>query len=294
MGALAAWAGFTLPSALVLILFAYSVASLESVLGTGWLHGLKVAAVAVVTVAVLGMARALAPDRQRATLAVAGAEVALAIPSAWGQVGAIALGGVVGMVLLRDGAPTDHVSLPLSVSRTAAAVALILFVALLIGLPLAVPVVQSPVLAYFDAFYRAGSLVFGGGHVVLPLLRAEVVPETFQFLGFVFICGRTRKGKFQLKRKTRRDRMRAKLRKIKAELRERMHQPFPEQGRWLAQVVGGFYNYHAVPTNMPALRAFRYGCCVRSRVIRPSSFRRPTCPAARCAIGRPQGLLRSG
>jgi RNA-directed DNA polymerase len=83
-------------------------------------------------------------------------------------------------------------------------------------------------------------------------------PETFQFLGFVFICGRTRKGKFQLKRKTRRDRMRAKLKEIKAELRERMHQPIPEQGRWLAQVVRGFYNYHAVPTNMSALRAFRY------------------------------------
>jgi RNA-directed DNA polymerase len=83
-------------------------------------------------------------------------------------------------------------------------------------------------------------------------------PETFQFLGFVFICGRSRKGRFQLKRKTRRDRMRAKLKKIKAELRERMHQPIPEQGRWLAQVVGGFYNYHAVPTNMAALRAFRY------------------------------------
>jgi RNA-directed DNA polymerase len=83
-------------------------------------------------------------------------------------------------------------------------------------------------------------------------------PETFQFLGFVFICGRSRKGRFQLKRKTRRDRMRAKLKKIKAELRERMHQPIPEQGRWLAQIVRGFYNYHAVPTNMPALRAFRY------------------------------------
>jgi retron-type reverse transcriptase len=83
-------------------------------------------------------------------------------------------------------------------------------------------------------------------------------PETFKFLGFVFICGRSRKGRFQLKRKTRRDRMRAKLKKIKAELRERMHQPIPEQGRWLAQIVRGFYNYHAVPTNTPALRAFRY------------------------------------
>ena len=175
-GALAAWVGFTLPSALALVVFAYSLASLENVLGTGWLHGLKVAAVAVVAMAVFGMARALAPDRQRATLAVAGAVIALAVPSAWGQVGAIVLGGVVGIALLRDGAPTDHASLPLSVSRTGAVVALILFFSLLIGLPLLVPVVQSPSLAYFDAFYRAGSLVFGGGHVVLPLLQAEVVP----------------------------------------------------------------------------------------------------------------------
>jgi RNA-directed DNA polymerase len=78
-------------------------------------------------------------------------------------------------------------------------------------------------------------------------------PETFKFLGFVLICGRSRKGRFQLQRKTRRDRMRAKLKEIKAELRERMHQPIPEQGRWLAQIVRGFYAYHAVPTNMPAL-----------------------------------------
>jgi len=83
-------------------------------------------------------------------------------------------------------------------------------------------------------------------------------PETFKFLGFVFICGRSRKGKFQLKRKTRRDRMRVKLRGIKEELRERMHQPVPEQGRWLAQVIRGFFAYHAVPTNFPALGAFRH------------------------------------
>ena len=177
MGALAAWAGFTLPSALALVLFAYSLAALESVLGTGWLHGLKVAAVAVVAMAVLGMARALAPDRQRATLAVAGAVVALAVPSAWGQVGAIVLGGVVGIALLRDGAPTDHASLPLSVSRTAAVVALILFFATADRIAAGRSgACKARALAYFDAFYRAGSLVFGGGHVVLPLLQAEVVP----------------------------------------------------------------------------------------------------------------------
>src|SRR5258705_2344983 len=83
-------------------------------------------------------------------------------------------------------------------------------------------------------------------------------PETFKFLGFVFICGRSRTGKFQLKRKTRRDRMRVKLTEIKEELRRRMHQPIPEQGRWLAQVVRGFFAYHAVPTNFPALSAFHH------------------------------------
>src|SRR5262245_11183903 len=176
-GALAAWAGFTLPSALLLVLFAYSLVPVEGLIGTGWLHGLKVAAVAVVALAVLGMARTLAPDRERGTLAVAAAAIALTVPSAWGQIGAMALGGVVGAVLLRGGEPGAPASLPISVSRTAAVVALGLFFALLIALPLAVASLQSPALAYFDAFYRAGSLVFGGGHVVLPLLQAEVVPR---------------------------------------------------------------------------------------------------------------------
>ena len=83
-------------------------------------------------------------------------------------------------------------------------------------------------------------------------------PETFNFLGFTFICGKSRRGKFQIKRKTRRDRMRAKLQEIKEELRRRMHQPIPEQGKWLKQVVTGYFDYHAVPTNSPALHAFRY------------------------------------
>jgi chromate transporter len=176
LGALAAWAGFTLPSAVALVLFAYSLVGLEGVLGTGWLHGLKVAAVAVVALAVLGMARSLAPDRERATLAVASAVMALAIPSAWGQIGAIALGGVVGMLLLRSSAPANHVSLPLSVSHTTGFLALAAFFGLLFGLPLLVSAFPSQGLALFDAFYRSGSLVFGGGHVVLPLLQAEVVP----------------------------------------------------------------------------------------------------------------------
>ena len=82
-------------------------------------------------------------------------------------------------------------------------------------------------------------------------------PETFNFLGFTFICGRTRSGKFQIKRKTRRDRMQAKLREIKEALRRCMHRPIPEQGKWLGRVVRGYFNYHAVPTNSRALVAFR-------------------------------------
>jgi chromate transporter len=175
-GALAAWAGFTLPSAILMILFAYSLVGLEGLLGTGWLDGLKAAAVAVVALAVLSMARTLAPDRPRATLAVAAALLALSIPSTWGQVGAIALGGVVGLALLRDGTAREHTSLPLAVPRSLAVAALGTFLALLLLLPLLASNLHSPALNQFDAFYRAGSLVFGGGHVVLPLLQAEVVP----------------------------------------------------------------------------------------------------------------------
>jgi chromate transporter len=174
-GALSAWIGFTLPSALAMVLFAYGVSALGDVSGSGWLHGLKVAAVAVVAQAVLGMARTLAPDRERATLAVSAAIVVLAVPSAWGQIGAIIMGGVVGITMLRREAPVDHAALPLRVSRTTGAVMLVWFFALLIGLPLLSALTPAQSVKEFDAFYRAGSLVFGGGHVVLPLLQASVV-----------------------------------------------------------------------------------------------------------------------
>jgi len=176
LGALAAWAGFTLPSALALVLFAYGVAALGDALGSGWLHGLKVAAVAVVAQAVLLMMRSLAPDRERATLAVVAAALVLAIPGVWGQIGAILLGGLAGVTVLRSGAPTDHVALPHAVSRTAAVAAIIVFFLILFGLPLLLAVFPNHAVQLFEAFYRAGSLVFGGGHVVLPLLQASVVP----------------------------------------------------------------------------------------------------------------------
>jgi chromate transporter len=176
-GSIAAWVGFTLPSAIVLVIFAYGVSTIGGALGGGWLHGLKVAAVAVVAQAVLSMMQSLAPDRERATLAVVAAVIALVVPSAWGQVGAIILGAIVGLIFLRNAAPADFVSLPHPVKRVVGALALTVFFGLLIGLPLLLAVMPNHSLSLFEAFYRAGSLVFGGGHVVLPLLQASVVPS---------------------------------------------------------------------------------------------------------------------
>lgn len=175
-GALVAWIGFTLPSALALTLFAYGVGTLSDFAGSGWLHGLKVAAVAVVAQAVLGMMRSLAPDRERASIAVAAAVLTLTIPSAGGQIAAIGLGGIAGLVLPRPPPIDVPAHLPVSASRRTGAVMLALFFALLIALPLANAAVPNHTLALVDAFYRAGALVFGGGHVVLPLLQAAVVP----------------------------------------------------------------------------------------------------------------------
>jgi len=176
IGALVAWAGFTLPSAIALVLFAYGVGALGNAFGSGWLHGLKVVAVAVVAQAVLGMMRQLAPDRERATLAAVAAVIVLAMPSAAGQISAIVLGGIVGVVLLKGAPPAMQASLPLTASRATGAVLLIVFLVLLVGLPVLAAAVPVQSLKLFEAFYRVGSLVFGGGHVVLPLLQVSVVP----------------------------------------------------------------------------------------------------------------------
>src|SRR5262245_5680983 len=176
LGALAAWAGFTLPSALILILFSSSSVGLPIRIRTGCRNGLNPAPLAVVPLAAASMARSLAPDRPRATLAVAAAILALTFPSTSGQLGAIALGGLVGLALNAEAPSEDDAALPLTVSPSVAVAALIAFFGLLVLLPLAQAALNSPALAQFTAFYRAGSLVFGGGHVVLPLLQAEVVP----------------------------------------------------------------------------------------------------------------------
>jgi chromate transporter len=176
-GMFAAWLGFTLPSAVAMALFAYGVTALGDVSQAGWLRGLKLVAVAVVAQAVWGMARSLAPDRPRATLAVAATLVALAIPSSLGQVAAIALGGIVGLLVLARPEIADgpRAALGIRIPRAFALALLAAFFALLVVLP---PLARGGghTLALFDAFYRAGALVFGGGHVVLPLLQAAVVP----------------------------------------------------------------------------------------------------------------------
>jgi chromate transporter len=178
-GGLVASASFTLPSALLLVAFGYGVATIGDLSRAGWLHGLKLAAVAVVAQAVWGMGRTLCPDRARQTLCLCAAAVLLLVPGAISQIGVIAAGALAGWLLYRrhlDPPPALETS---SGRRTplAAATALVAFFALLVLLPALAATSQSRSVAVFDSFYRSGSLVFGGGHVVLPLLRAEVVPK---------------------------------------------------------------------------------------------------------------------
>lgn len=176
-GLLAAWAGFTLPSAIVLILFALGIAQYQGVAESGWVHGLKVVAVAIVAQAVWGMAKSLCPDRPRAAVAVLTALLTLALPSATGQVSAIIAAGLIGRWCLKAAQPSASPSHTYFVSRKLGAAALLLFAALLIGLPLWAAATGSSVLSLLEGVYRSGALVFGGGHVVLPLLQTTVVPS---------------------------------------------------------------------------------------------------------------------
>ncbi|WP_370741126.1 chromate efflux transporter [Caldibacillus debilis] len=175
-GAIAAWIGFTLPSAVALALFAGFLKG-TSFRETGWLHGLLVAAVAVVAHAVWGMAKNFASDRPRATIAITAAILALMIPSVFSQVGIIVGAGIAGWIFFRNVPGAQPVPITLSFNKKAAGVLLILFFVLLGLLPVARKFTDSNWVALFDSFYRSGALVFGGGHVVLPLLQAEVVPS---------------------------------------------------------------------------------------------------------------------
>ena len=176
-GAVAAWLGFTLPSAMALILFAAGVTQWAALSQSGAVHGLKVAAVAVVAQAVWGMGKSLCPDRLRAGVAVLSALLVLAVPTATGQVAAIAAGGIVGRWMLTLGPLPAAQHRDYGVSKRAGAALLGVFMVLLVVLPLVAAAVHSPALSVLANFYQAGALVFGGGHVVLPLLQAGVVPH---------------------------------------------------------------------------------------------------------------------
>jgi chromate transporter len=176
-GALCAWAGFTLPSAIALILFASGVTQWAALAQSGVVHGLETVAVAIVAQAVWGMAKALCPDRTRVGIAIVSALLVLAIPSAMGQVGAIVAGGIAGRWAVQPGhlpvaGHRDHF-----VRKRTGATMLLLFGLLLVLLPVLSAAVRSPTLSVISSFYQSGALVFGGGHVVLPLLQTSVVPN---------------------------------------------------------------------------------------------------------------------
>jgi chromate transporter len=175
LGGVAAWFAFTTPSALILFAFAIGAAAFTGPAAEGFLHGLKLVAVAVVAQAIWGMARTLAPDRARAGIALAAVAMVVLAAGSFGQIAAIALGAGAGLWLCRgEVAPlSGHLNFP--VTRRGGVIALVLFTALLLIPPLAATATGSQVLALFDGFYRSGALVFGGGHVVLPLLQAQVV-----------------------------------------------------------------------------------------------------------------------
>ncbi|MBP9950866.1 MAG: chromate efflux transporter [Cypionkella sp.] len=174
LGALAAWAAFTLPSAILMVLFAFGAAAFAGPAGLGLVHGLKVVAVAVVAQAVWGMARTLAPDRTRAAIALAAVLIVVFAGGSLGQIAAIVMGGLAGLLACRGGTAPLAGHLQFRIPKSVGLGALAVFGLLLVLLPLAASMSQG--VALFDAFYRSGSLVFGGGHVVLPLLQAEVVP----------------------------------------------------------------------------------------------------------------------
>ena len=174
-GSFAAWLGFTLPSAVALVLFAYGVREFGGETD-GWLHGLKVAAVAVVALALWGMGRTLAPDKPRVAIAVLAAVAMLAADGVTAQLAVIAGGAALGLAFLQPPEPATGAADGKRTGARVGAAALIAFVILLIALPVASRFTGDTLIAVADSFYRTGSLVFGGGHVVLPLLEAEVVP----------------------------------------------------------------------------------------------------------------------
>lgn len=184
-GACAAWLGFTLPSALAMTVFALLLRYSHGLAHGGWLHGLKLVAVAVVAQALWGMGRSLCPDKERASLAVAAALLAVLVPSVAGQIVVIVLGAVIGIWLLQASPQELHEVLSVPLGKRSAIVLLAIFGLLLIGLPVLTAMLRQPGLALFASFYQSGALVFGGGHVVLPLLQAQLVPASMDNTTFL-------------------------------------------------------------------------------------------------------------
>jgi chromate transporter len=175
LGGIVAWIGFTLPSVIALVLFALLLQGFD-VGNAGWIHGLKIVAVAIVAHAILGMGQKLTPDRERATIAILAAIITLVWPTAASQILLIVLAGIIGTILYKNTKIPDLPEIRVPLSRSLAVSCLVVFFGLLFLLPFLRSFTSFEWLAVFDSFYRAGSLVFGGGHVVLPLLEREVVP----------------------------------------------------------------------------------------------------------------------
>lgn len=175
LGGLAAWFAFTMPSALILFAFAMGAAAFTGPVAEGFLHGLKLVAVAVVAQAIWGMTQSLTPDRARAAIALAAVAIVVSFAGSLAQIAAIAFGACAGLWLCRGEAAPVSGQLNFPVTRRGGVVALALFAVLLLASPFLTAATGSHGLAVFDAFYRSGALVFGGGHVVLPLLQAQVV-----------------------------------------------------------------------------------------------------------------------
>lgn len=176
-GAFAAWLGFTMPSALILMLIAFGISANRDIIPSTVLHGLAIVAVAVIAQAVWGMTRSLCPDRPRITIMVAVTCYLLLFPSTWGQSIAILVAAILGVFIFKPDANEQDTPLNTAIKRNHGVVWLSLFFILLFALPVLAKLFPSQALMLFDAFYRAGSLVFGGGHVILPLLQAETVPN---------------------------------------------------------------------------------------------------------------------
>ncbi|MCM3410234.1 chromate transporter [Metabacillus litoralis] len=175
LGGIVSFIGFTLPSVIALIVFALILQGVD-VADAGWIHGLKIVAVAVVAHAILGMAQKLTPDLKRKTLALLALVITLLWQTAFTQVGVILLAAFIGFLLYKENTHTDDADLQVPISKPFALICLSLFFGLLVLLPILRETTALNWIAMFDSFYRSGSLVFGGGHVVLPLLEREFVP----------------------------------------------------------------------------------------------------------------------